>query len=139
MYNYLTSKETNDESKGKIDLKEILQATSMGELIQSLVVRAASKATQGSLDGKIKTIEREAKTKIDPAIVSELRLLVELRNRIVHEASAENVTAPQVKASAELIKNYLELLGNIAENNGIVVQNMFRRLDEIAQDLKQKR
>lgn len=138
MYSYLTPKDADNSHKGKVDLKEILLASSKEEIIQSLVERAASNATQGKFNAIIKTIEREAKVTIEPATVSELISLVELRNCIVHEASVENVTVLQVKTSAELIKNYLDLLGNIAENNGIAVQNMFQKLDQITRDFRQK-
>jgi hypothetical protein len=136
MYEYLTPKGEENALKGKVDLKEVIKASSKDDLLQSLADKATANATKGNFNSTIKILEQIASNKLDIKMLSALRSLVESRNRIVHEASTEVITAMQIRESAELIENFLRLLGGIAESNGIVVEDMFRKLDEIKSTIK---
>lgn len=118
MYEFLAPKQEKN-SRGKVDLNEIVAAESKEALVTSLATRAASIATQGKFRTTINNIERLAKTELDTTLVCSIESLVEQRNRIVHEASSEEVTTGQVSSAFDTVINFLHTLGEIAVENQI--------------------
>lgn len=113
MYGYLDAG-AEQNLKGKVDLKDILNADTKDELLRMLSRRSASVATRGKFEAAVGTLEKTAKVKLDAVLIEKLRLLVELRNRIVHEASKENITDQTVREGFEAANDFLQSLGRVA-------------------------
>jgi len=122
MYEYLNDG-IERHLKGKVDLKEILESGSIETLVERLASRSASIATGGKFCTALNNLERITKSKLESKLTKDLLTLVELRNRIVHEASQDIVTYEQVRDGFEHITALLKALGNIATSSDIPIHD----------------
>jgi len=120
-YDYLNDDEKG--LKGKIDLREILEADTKDSLINSLSFRAASIATRGKFKTALNNVEKISKQKLDTELSSKLSSLVERRNRIVHELADVDVTNQEVLDGFDCLSDLISNLGVMAQDNGVHVNN----------------
>jgi len=118
MYEFLDMG-TDQKIKGKIDLKEILDANTKDELIGKLAQRTASVATRGKFETVVNNLEKVSKSKLDTVLIKKLKYFTELRNKIVHEASKKELTDQAVRDGFEAVNNLLQSLGKIAAQKNI--------------------
>jgi len=122
-YDYLNDDEKG--LKGKIDLREILEADTKDSLINSLSFRAASIATRGKFKTALNNVEKISKQKLDTELSSKLSSLVERRNRIVHELADVDVTNQEVLDGFDCLSDLISNLGVMAQDNGVHVNNPY--------------
>ena len=120
-YDYLNDDEKG--AKGKIDLKEILEADTKDSLINSLSFKAANIATRGKFKTSLNNIEKISKRKLDSELSRKLNSLIELRNRIVHELADVDITNKEVLDGFDCLSDLISNLGIIAQENGVHVNN----------------
>jgi hypothetical protein len=109
MYAYLFPRQERG-LRGKVDLKDILGAESKEALVASLTRRAASIATQGSFQATVNSLEKVSKSELDASLLGDIASLVGQRNRIVHEASSEEVGEERVRQGFRTAVNLLREL-----------------------------
>lgn len=122
MYEYLNT-ENNVILKGKIDLKEILEADSKDALIYRLISRATNIATKGKFKTALNNLERITKQQISANLSKNLNSMVEQRNRIVHEAGNDAFTNEQVHENINYLFCFLGELREIAEKIKVEVND----------------
>ena len=120
-YDYIN--EDEKELKGKVDLKEILEADTKDALIKSLSIKAANIATRAKFRTSLSNLEKISRQKLNTKISGDLQLIVERRNLLVHELSDIDITNQQVKDGFECLSDLISHLGVIAQENGIHVNN----------------
>lgn len=120
-YDYIN--EDEKAMRGKVDLREVLEADTKDALIKSLSIKAANIATRGKFRTSLSNLEKVSTQKLDPKLSGDLQLIVERRNLIVHELSDIDVTNQQVIDGFECLSNLVSNLGVIAQENGIHVNN----------------
>jgi uncharacterized protein YutE (UPF0331/DUF86 family) len=120
------------EGRGKamISLNEILQSESKSSLLADLTERAASKAVGPKFDKVVKQLIRDCQLNYDDSFIDNLRNLNELRNRIVHEGEAVEVSIQQVHNSFDLIVHLLYILKEAAEKYKMVYWDDFGLIDD---------
>ncbi|HLA07760.1 MAG TPA: hypothetical protein VJ022_09980, partial [Anaerolineales bacterium] len=131
MYDYINT-ETN--LRGKIDLRELLDAESKNKLIYELARKAASNFVRGSLVDIIKKLQKLTKNSLDEKLIQEMLPVQDLRNQIVHEmSSVDDLPVKPVEASSaiNLTNQILLHLEDVAKKLDISI----RRL-ELPEDLK---
>lgn len=103
----------SSDGKGRaiITLNEMLTAASREEVILNLVERAVTVAVGPKFDKTVGGIVKECKLKLDRPFMEDLRALNELRNRIIHEDAAEEISIKQVHNSFGLLLYLLYVLG----------------------------
>jgi hypothetical protein len=127
------------EQRGKavVSLREILRAPTKEELIMSLVEQAATIAIGPRFDKVIDKIVRECHIDLDRPFVEDVRALIELRNRIIHEDSGEEeIGISQVRNGFGLLLYLLYVLGCAAKKYQIPYRDDFGFLDEFQKQLR---
>jgi len=110
MYDYLNE---GNGGKGLVSLKTIVKATSISDLLDSLSEQAASNALKGKLKSQLNNLNRIAPEQVIPQYLQDkLIKIVELRNRIVHEASQVQISEEDVGQTLDVC---LELIASLAE------------------------
>ncbi|HEX2949865.1 MAG TPA: hypothetical protein VHV83_09925 [Armatimonadota bacterium] len=100
--------------KATIPLNTILQAGTKEELLLTLTEHASSLAVGGQLHKVVEKIIKECKLKLDKPITTDLREVVDLRNRIVHEGKKEELQLDCIHKSFGLLRYLLYVLGQAA-------------------------
>ena len=118
MYDYV-DEDQSKLNKGKVDLKDILKEDSKESFISTLARRSTSIAMRGKFSKVTKVIENVSKCMLDSILVRNLSGVIEQRNRIVHEAVKDEITAERVHEAFDLIEQFLKSLGKIAHQIGI--------------------
>ena len=91
---YLSSEGT---SKATITLNEVINEISKEKLMLRLIERAASIAVSPKFEKVVEAIIKECKLELHRPLVEDLRALNELRNRVVHENTSEEINIQQVR------------------------------------------
>jgi hypothetical protein len=120
MYDYLADG-TEKSSKGKIDLKDVIDSESKDVLIDRLATRAASNVMKGRFDATLNSLQKVTRLDLNDPLRNALCALNEQRNRIVHEASPEIVASQQVRKNLEYLEKMLVYLGQAALSNQVEV------------------
>jgi hypothetical protein len=110
MYEYLYAQD-KEEHRGFVSLKEIVQVKELNDLLKNLSEQATANALKGRFGAQINNLEKITKEKIPADLKLRLTSLVERRNRIVHEASSEEVKEEDVKG---VLDTCLELISSLA-------------------------
>ena len=132
--NQYLSKDKN--GKAQISLNDIIREPSKEALIKKLAEQAASQAIDPKFDKTIYKIISKGKIKIDkPTFIDDIRNLNELRNRIVHEVTKEQVEIDQVYSSFGLIIYLLFILEQAAIINKVPYFDEFGFYEEIMSQL----
>jgi hypothetical protein len=118
MYAYLASGQDVGQ-KGKVDLRELVDAASKEELLHRLAKRAAKALNEGSFDKALKKLQELADFRLEPALVDRLKGIVEQRNRIIHEVLEEDVTKDRVVVGFEVFEQLLSSLYDMAVHNDV--------------------
>jgi RiboL-PSP-HEPN len=96
MYEYLYAQD-KDELGGFVSLKEVVQVDSLNDLLKNLSEQATANALKGRFTAQVNNLERITSEKIPDDLKRKLTRLIEMRNRIVHETSPEEISEAQVK------------------------------------------
>ncbi len=123
MYEFLILSLKNTVIKGKVELRDIVEAPNMKRLIYSLASKASTQATNTSFDKIIKNLDKVTSGKLDTEIFSELGMFIEKRHKIVHEDYEASIEAKEVFSAFDAYFQVLQLLEEIALENDIVVIN----------------
>ena len=115
----------DEKSKGKIDLKEVIEWSSREYLLLSLARQAASKAMQGEFKNVIKRLKIVTVGKECPKdlkdLLDKIIALNKTRNKIVHELSNTEISFNDVTKAFEAALELLEYLRKIAKQLEIPV------------------
>lgn len=123
MYNYLII--GNDVAlKGKVDLKEILEANSKDLLIEQLAQVAANIATGGQIKKVLKNVAEVSNCNVDRQLVDSLSDLAEERNRIVHEGKQSFGEEVRVTEVFQTVADLTYFLASLARQNGVQVKDL---------------
>lgn len=118
MYEFIPSGE-NQGQKGFVNLKEVLDAGSLPQLLSSLVGRVTEKVARDSFPSQLKHLTKVTKLEIPAELKDRLTALVERRNRIVHAASDEVVGEADVEAALDTCLDTIKFLAEAAAANSI--------------------
>lgn len=110
MYEYLYTQD-HAEHRGFVSLKEIVQVNGLDDLLKNLSEQATANALKGRFGAQVNNLEKISKESITEDLKQKLTSLVERRNRIVHEASPEEVKDDDVKG---VLDTCLELISFLA-------------------------
>lgn len=120
MYEFI---EDSKGAKGYVSIKEIIKSSSIPEVISELAEQASSNALKGSFSSQLKNLSRVAK---EDQLGNDLKLrvtaIVEQRNRIVHEASLEIVSADQVRSVFDSCLELIKFLAGLANECGVPLE-----------------
>jgi hypothetical protein len=117
MHNYL---DEGNGYRGLVSLKSITKVSSLSELLYDLAEQAASNALKGRFKSQLNNLARIIpEQEITQNLQNELIGIVEKRNRIVHEASQEQLTVDEVRRAFDTCAQLLTSLANIAVRSGI--------------------
>lgn len=112
MHNYL---DDGNGYKGLVSLKLITKADSLPELILELSEQAASNVLKGRFKAQLNSLARVVpEEEISQQLQGQLIDIVEKRNRIVHEASKEQILDDDVRKFLDIDFELLNSLANIA-------------------------
>jgi hypothetical protein len=100
--------------KGKVALNEVINAVSKEELMSALTERAAGIAVGPKFDKIIESIIKDCKLSLDRPLIEDLRRLNELRNRIIHQGTREEIDIEQVHNNFGLLLYLTYVLGQAA-------------------------
>jgi protein tyrosine phosphatase (PTP) superfamily phosphohydrolase (DUF442 family) len=89
------------DQKGKIDLKEVLDAESKEALLDSLALKSARIASQGRFRVLAKNLEAITRRKFQAGLVDEIDAIIVRRNRLVHEDSGDAVSSAEAVAGLQ--------------------------------------
>lgn len=112
MNSYLS---TENKGKAMITLNEVISAASREKLLLGLTERAAAIAVEPKFDQVVEKIIKDCSLQIDRSVVEDLRTLNELRNRIIHEGTREEINIQQVHNNFDLLLYLVYVLGLAAE------------------------
>ena len=98
MYSYLNQMA---DQKGKIDLREVLDAESKEALLDSLALKSARIASQGKFRVLAKNIESITRGKFQAGLVDEIEAIIERRNRLVHEDGGDTISPAEAVAALQ--------------------------------------
>jgi hypothetical protein len=113
-----------DSAKGKIDLKELIQAESKSNLIYSLASRAAAAAMQGKFQTTIKNLQKVTKNSFEADLLDGVRKINERRNKIVHELSEDKISIEEVETTFEVVFKLVQHLKQAAIQLNIPVMRI---------------
>jgi len=114
MYEYIQLSD-DEKSKGKIDIKEIINSPSREELLLSLAEQAASKAMQGEFKSALKRLKKVTiGEEFSKELLDKIIALNETRNKIVHELSNVTVLFDDVEEGFKTAFGMVKYLENVA-------------------------
>jgi hypothetical protein len=119
MHNYL---DEGNGYKGLVSLKLITKAPSLDGLLYDLSEQAASNALKGRFKTQLNNLARIIpEQEISQNLQNELIRIVEKRNRIVHEASQEQMSVDEVKQTFDTCLELLTALADVSVKCGILL------------------
>lgn len=115
------NKYLSNDGRGKafISLNEVIDESSKESLLRRLAERAATHAVDPRFDRIIEKIVSDYHIDVRSEIQREIREFVELRNRIVHDATKEEVSIEKVYEAFELNHCILYILAIACDANQI--------------------
>jgi uncharacterized protein (UPF0147 family) len=120
MYEFLYAQE-KEEQKGAVSLKEIIKVDSMPELINKLAEQATANLLKGGFTAQLNNLAKIIKTEVTADLKGQLNGLIGRRNRIVHEASKEEVVEKDVEVALDVCSNLIRYLAEVSDKNNIVL------------------
>lgn len=118
MYEFLFAQD-KQESKGAVSLKEITKVDSIFDLINNLAEQATANILKGRFTAQLNNITKIIKLEVSSDLKGKLNGLIERRNRIVHEASKEDVNENDVEASLDACSSLIKYLAEVSDQNNI--------------------
>ncbi len=118
MYDFVGK--NDNESKGKVDLHDVLNANSKDEMLVSLAKQAASNAVQGKNKIVINRLDNLCDKNLDPILLKRVAEVFEQRNQILHELSESEVKPKDVQVVFELVELFLHDLMKTANKLGLL-------------------
>jgi len=113
MHQYLRS-DHDEHLVGKVDLKDILDSSSMPSLMIKLASDSASNAGQGKYKSVLKRLSNVTKNVVDEKESFKTVEIVETRNRILHELSEEKLDPKYVLNAFGIVEEFITYLENAA-------------------------
>jgi hypothetical protein len=113
MYDYILLDEEG-KTKGKVDIKEIIDSPSREQLLLTLASRAASKVMQGEFKFAVKRLEKVIGKKFPTELSEPIIQISENRNKIVHELNDIEVTFDDITKAFDKTFELVEYLENCA-------------------------
>jgi len=104
MYEFIGGHET----KGMVQLKEMLAADSYQDLIVALSEQASSKASKGKYGEVLVRIAKLCKQEYDKNLATKLNDLQEIRNKIVHEKYSKHWLLEEISNFEGLVASVIE-------------------------------
>lgn len=121
MHDYL---DEGNGYKGLVSLKLIIKASSLPELLYDLSEQAASNALKGRFKSQLNNLTKVIpEQEITQDLQNELIRIVEKRNRIVHEASQEQITVDELRQTFDTCIKLLTFLAEVAVRCGILLDS----------------
>jgi uncharacterized protein YutE (UPF0331/DUF86 family) len=111
-----------DNLRGKIDLKDILSASTKEEFITDVAQRAAKVAIRGKFKTTLSNLEKITKMTLPTEISEALLSMVELRNKIVHELMDVAIPDNEINQDFGRVVQLIFELAAIAQRNGIEIK-----------------
>lgn len=118
MYEFLYAQD-KEEHKGAVSLKEIIKVDSMPELINNLAEQATANILKGRFTAQLNNIARIIKLELSADLKGKLNGLIERRNRIVHEASKEEIEHNDVDDALDTCSDLVKFLAEVSDKNSI--------------------
>lgn len=119
MHNFL---DKGNGHKAAVSLKLIMKAPSLVDLLYDLSEQAASNAVKGRFKSQLNNLAKIIpEQEIAQNLQDELVSIVDRRNRIVHEASQEEISVDEVRHALDTCLELLVSLANIAVKCGILL------------------
>jgi hypothetical protein len=106
----------HDKGWAEIKLNEIVNSPSREALLATLATRAAERKGDGEADRIARQLTADCSIQLHRPLIDDLRELKELRNRIVHDDTDEEVAVERVHESFGLILYLLFVLAQAAEH-----------------------
>jgi len=104
-----------DSNKAVVSLSEIVKADSKEALLAGLASQAAGYKASGEIDRILRELTADCRIQLDRPFLEDLRELKELRNRIVHDDTDEQVTFAKVHSSFGLVLYIIYVLSQVAD------------------------
>jgi hypothetical protein len=101
--------------------------------------RAASIAVGHKFDKVVEMIIKECKLELHRPIVEDLGILNELRNRIIHQGTREEIKIQQVHNYFGLLLYLVFVLGQAAEKHRIPCLDEFDFIEDFKRQLRENR
>ena len=112
MHNYL---DEGDGNKGLVSLKLITKAPTLLDLLYELSEQASSNALKGRFKTQLNNLNRVITGyEIPKELQTDLVEIIERRNRIVHEASQEEIGEDYIRAAFDTCMNLVKSLADFA-------------------------
>lgn len=105
-----------EDKKATVSLTEIVNAASKDALLSSLASRAADHKASGDIDKTLRELTSDCRIQLDRPFIEDLQELKELRNRLVHDDTDEQVTIEKVHDSFGLVLYLLYALSQVADS-----------------------
>jgi len=105
-----------DKNRATVLLNEIVEAPSKDELVAILAERAAAIKGSGEPDKLLRYLTTDCHIQLDRPFIEDLKQLKELRNRIVHDDTDEQITFEEVHSNFGIVLYLLYTLAQVAEN-----------------------
>lgn len=105
--------------RGAVSLREIIKADSLPQLLSTLADQAADKIVISRFPTQLKQLVKVAGRDLPAELKDRLTGLVTRRNRIVHEAAAEQVGEADVEAALETCLDTVRFLAEAAAATSI--------------------
>lgn len=115
MHNYLGS----EASKGTLSLKLVVTSPTRDQLVRSLSDQAASRVLGLKYSKILSALDQLGGQPLPKPLLSQLGNLLEQRNRIVHEGSAEPVSPKDVKDRLQTVRQLTSHLELVAQSAGV--------------------
>ena len=120
MYNFISSG-SNQNIIGKIDLKKILSFSNIEDLLFDLASEASNNASSGDYKSVLKRLVEITKGAVTLEEANKTIQIIEIRNRIVHELSQEEIDPELVANSFNSVIEFITCLENAAKKMEIPI------------------
>jgi hypothetical protein len=113
----------DEKSEGRISLTDVVNFNSRPKILRHLAERATGNALKGKFAGTLKHLQSVATRKLPEKLKTELVDLNNLRNRVVHELSEDELDTENVKAKLRTCVELLRFLGAVANDAKIALDD----------------
>jgi hypothetical protein len=131
----------DEKSEGRISLNDVVKFNSLPEILRHLAERATGNALKGKFAGTLKHLDSVGTRKLPEKLKTELIDLNNLRNRVVHELSEDELDTDNVKANLRTCVELLHFLGAVANDAKIALDdpNSMEQCAGVLKSLKDRR
>jgi hypothetical protein len=113
----------DEKSEGRISLTDVVKFNSRPEILRHLAERATGNALKGKFAGTLKHLDSVATKKLPEKLKTGLIDLNNLRNRVVHELSEDELDTDNVKENLRTCVELLHFLGAAANDAKIALDD----------------